>query len=102
MQSVSPQMQAFIRNLVKTPTVFVKVQLPADNGVQLNSQLVFTNVESCSITRTNDFQSDTAKFAFTDNTFSFSSVNPNSRGGAAFHPGLIDNKFIVYLGFRTL
>jgi len=87
---------------VQTPTAFLKVQLPSANGQLLNSQVVFTNLESVSISRTQDFQSDTAKFAFTDNTFGYSSTNPNSKGGVVFEPGVIDNKFIIYLGFRGL
>jgi hypothetical protein len=101
MQTVSPQMAAFIRANIKTPTVYVKVQLPSADGSRVNSQFILSNVTSMKLTKNQDASADTCGISIIDDAGDYSPINPTSKYGAAFAPGVIDTKFIIYTGFRS-
>lgn len=102
MQTVSPQLAAFIRSQIKTPAVYVKVQLPSSDGSRVNSQFILSNLTSLKLSKKQDSSSDSCGFTFTDPTGAYSPLNPNSIYGQAFQPGVVDTKFIVYIGLRNL
>lgn len=100
MIAASPQFAAFIRSQIKTPAVMVKVQMPNPSGTATVTQFVIPDVVSCSLKRTSDASADTCGFVISDPTGRYSSINRLSAYGAAFQPGVIDNHFLVYFGFR--
>jgi len=102
MQAASTTFANFVRAQSKNPACFIKVQLPTNNGALVSSQVILSNATACKVTRTEDPIADVASFTLTDNTFDYSPTNKASRYGACFAPGVIDNKFLIYLGFRNL
>src|SRR5690242_9750758 len=100
MLTASPQFAAFIRSQIKTPAVFVKVQLPSGDGSRVNSQFILSNITQLKLSRKQDGSTDSAGIVFPDDSGLYSALNNASKYGTAFLPGVIDTKFLIYVGLR--
>ena len=102
MLPMSSQLSAFVKNQVKNPLAFLKVQLPAPDGARVASQFVLGNLKSIKVSRFPSGATNTAGFLVLDNQGIYSSLNPKSKYGLAFAPGNIDTKFLLYTGFQGM
>jgi hypothetical protein len=93
-------LQNMIAQRVQTPVCKVMVQTATSDGSRAATQTILPGVLSWSITRNEDPSSNVAQITFADDLGEMTSTNPNGKFAPLFQPGVIDTKFIVYLGLE--
>jgi hypothetical protein len=98
--AIDAGLQDFVNQKVQSPVALVMVQLPTSNGEYAASQIILPRPLQVTITRDLDPSADVAQVVFADDTADMFSSNPTGVYTPIFQPGLIDNKFIIYMGLE--
>lgn len=93
-------LQDLIKQRTQTPIAAVLVQTATSDGSRAATQTILKRVLSYAISRSEDPSSDTCTLTFADDLANYASFNPGGTHSKLFQPGVLDTKFVVYLGLE--